>query len=116
MPVYDYKCIDHGIFSELATVDEAHLPCACPECGVLAARVIMLSPQLLAMDKDTRQAMETNERSRHEPVVSSEDQRHHDAHHRSQCGCQDVATSSTLMYTADGSKMFPSARPWMISH
>jgi hypothetical protein len=69
------------------------------------------------MAPNKRKAMETNERSRHEPVFSTKERRQEDHHHRHGCGCQNHSTSkSNLMYTAQGEKMFPSMRPWMISH
>jgi putative FmdB family regulatory protein len=115
MPVYDYKCPDHGLFHELATMDDHAKPASCPQCGLLSSRVIMLAPEVLAMNKDKRQAHERNERSQHEPVFSNEDQRQHDHHHRQHCGCK-PRNKSKLFYTAEGNKMFPSMRPWMISH
>ena len=116
MPVYDYKCREHGIFSELATMEQSNLPMPCPQCAELSARVILLSPQLLDMAPDKRKAMETNERAQFEPVVSTRDRRESDHEHRHGCGCQAQKPGSKLFYTAEGDKMFPSMRPWMISH
>ncbi len=126
MPLYDYKCQSHGVFHELATLDESATPCACPVCGELSARVIMLSPSLIGMDAERRQAMERNERARHEPVFSNNEYRQeqaerrafHKRHHKGcGCGAEDAPIGkSRLFFTADGKKMFPSMRPWMISH
>jgi putative FmdB family regulatory protein len=88
MPVYDYKCRAHGLFNTLATMEESAKPVECPTCEKLAPRVIVLPPEIAAMDPATRAALDRNEKSRHEPVFS----------------------------TADGKKMFPSMRPWMIGH
>ena len=38
MPVYDYKCKEHGVFHELATVEQGDQPCACPTCQTLSPR------------------------------------------------------------------------------
>jgi len=117
MPVYDYKCSEHGVFNELASLADAGLPCACPQCAQLSPRVIVLPPELLDMDSQHRKAHATNERARHEPVISTSERRQHDHQHRHGCGCtQKKPGKSKLMYTAQGEKMFPSARPWMISH
>ncbi|TVZ41255.1 putative FmdB family regulatory protein [Alteromonadaceae bacterium 2753L.S.0a.02] len=117
MPVYDYKCQDHGIFNELATIDDAAKPAACPTCGKMSGRVIMLSPEFLNMDPDKRHAEMTNEKARHEPEFSTKERREHDHQHKHGCGCnKQKPGKSNLIYTAQGEKMFPSMRPWMISH
>lgn len=118
MPLYDYKCATHGVFQELVPVDAYDQPCECPQCGALSARVILLPPEFLSMAAERRKAFETNERARHEPVFSNREIRA-DAHkhqHGKGCGCHQPKRKSNLFYTADGSKMFPSMRPWMISH
>jgi putative FmdB family regulatory protein len=122
MPLYDYKCSQHGMFYELSTTDESAQPRACPNCGELSARVIMIAPDLLAMKKENRAAHTRNEKSAHEPVFSTveyrqEQKARREHKHGKGCGCGDKPIrKSALMYTADGNKMFPSARPWMISH
>jgi putative FmdB family regulatory protein len=115
MPVYDYKCAEHGLFFELATLDNSAQPCACPVCGALSARVICISPDILDMSPARRKAMATNEKAQHEPEFSSLARRQDDHQHKKGCGCE-KPRSSKLLYTARGEKMFPSMRPWMISH
>lgn len=118
MPLYDYKCAQHGVFQELVTMDAFDKPCACPQCGTLSPRVILLPPEILAMAKERRKAFETNEKARHEPVFSNREIRA-EAHkniHAPGCGCHQQKKKSNLIYMADGSKVFPSMRPWMISH
>lgn len=117
MPVYDYKCHEHGLFNTLATMDDAAKPVECPTCKALSPRVIVLPSHIAAMDPAKRAAEDRNERSRHEPVFSTADRRAHDKEHSRVCGCGSPKSGkSTLFYTADGKKMFPSMRPWMISH
>ena len=122
MPLYDYKCREHGLFQELATLAESAQPRPCPQCGTLAARVILLPTALQTLDPARRDAMERNERSRHAPLFSTPEQRvearaRHEHQHGKGCGCdRRGADKPKLFYTADGKKMFPSARPWMISH
>lgn len=115
MPVYDYKCVQHGVFYELATMADSNLPCPCPQCTTPSPRIIMLAPQLLAMAPARRQAFATNEKAQHQPEASTKARRELDERHKRGCGCQDKK-SSKLFYTAQGEKMFPSMRPWMISH
>ena len=122
MPVYDYKCATHGLFFELATLDESSKPCVCPECGVLSPRVIMVAPEFLSMDAEKRKAKQRNETAAHQPIFSTPDfraerQARHQHKHGKGCGCADKPIrKSALLFTADGNKMFPSMRPWMISH
>lgn len=98
-------------------MEEAASPKACPVCQALAPRVIVLPPELALMDPAKRQASARNEKARHEPVFSTADRRSNDAEHRHACGChQQPKGKHQLFYTADGDKMFPSMRPWMISH
>ena len=115
MPLYDYKCSDHGLFHELVPMDNHQQPQSCPSCHKLCARIIMMAPGFLDMSKEARNAHSTNERSQHEPITSSKESR--DTKHGSGCGCEHTQSKkSKVMYLADGSKIFPSQRPWMISH
>lgn len=117
MPVYDYKCLQHGLFNELATVDDAHKPMACPTCGQLSGRVIMFAPNVLDMAAEKRKAHVINEKAQHAPEYSTTARRKEDEQHARGCGCnKQKPGKSKLMYTAQGDKMFPSMRPWMISH
>lgn len=110
MPLYDYRCAQHGLFHELVPMNASGDCCPCPDCGVLSPRVVLVAPQLLDMAPEKRQAMATNERAAHEP-------RHGNSHSESEQGCCHRERSKpTVFYTAEGNKMFPSARPWMISH
>lgn len=117
MPVYDYKCPDHGIFHELATMDNSDKPVACPVCQKLSARVIMMAPGILDMSPVKRKAHQHNEQACHEPHHSTVETRlENEDRLKHGCGCKYEKRTSNLMYTADGSKIFPSMRPWMISH
>ncbi len=122
MPVYDYKCREHGLFHALATMAESGQPKSCPQCAVLCPQVIVLAPHLPEMAQTDFRAHERNERSRHEPVLSgsperAEQEARYQHRHGSGCGCGEKPIGkSQLFYTADGKKMFPSMRPWMISH
>ena len=71
MPVYDYKCTTHGLFYELNTMENSSKPCACPTCGALSARVIMIAPEFLSMKKENRDAHARNEKAMHEPIFST---------------------------------------------
>lgn len=126
MPLYEYKCQQHGVFQELATMADHDKPCPCPQCGTSSGRVVTLPPHILTMLKETREAMERAEKAKDAPEVMTAAQyrereaeekarKLHKHKHHGGCGCNSERKSK-LFYTADGSKMFPSMRPWMISH
>lgn len=110
MPLYDYKCPQHGLFHELVAMDNAGESHACPHCATLSPRVLLVAPTLLDMSPVKRQAIERNERARHEPRHGN-----HVSEHEHGC-CHHARHKPKVFYTAEGNKMFPSARPWMISH
>ena len=121
MPLYDYKCQQHGVFHALATVEDAGLPAPCPQCEQPGERIIMIAPELLFVDPVKRDASARNEKAIHEPVFSTPDyreekQKRHEHKHGKGCGCADQKRGSKAVYLPDGKKIFPSARPWMISH
>jgi putative FmdB family regulatory protein len=120
MPTYDYACPDCGGFEAFRGLSMRNEPASCPGCGIGSPRVFVSAPRLACLSSDTRTAMDTNERARHAPMSSQEYgayQRLKKAH-PSGCGC--CATGSgkrgATMTGANGNKMFPTKRPWMISH
>lgn len=110
MPLYDYKCRDHGLFHQLVPMSASGDTAPCPECGVQSARVILVAPAILDMAPAKRRALERNERAAHEPR-----QGNHDSERDQGC-CHHARHKPKVFYTPEGNKMFPSARPWMISH
>jgi putative FmdB family regulatory protein len=116
MPVYDYKCLEHGVFNELATMADSEKPNVCPSCGKLSARIIRFAPELLSMAHEKKHAYDVNERNQHEPAFSTSARRAEDDKHSKGCGCTKKSGKSKMLFTAKGEKIFPSMRPWMISH
>lgn len=123
MPLYDYKCSQHGVFQELATMADHDKPGQCPVCQQACGRVILLAPGLFGMNAKDTKARDRNEQASHQPVFSNADYRQEQAErkafahkHGKRCGCDEKTGKSKLFFTADGKKMFPSMRPWMISH
>ena len=117
MPVYDYKCSEHGVFHQLETMQNHARPALCPQCKNLSPRISMMAPAVTEMSPVKRLALEKNELAQHEPHLSTIDSRlENEEKLKHGCGCQHKKTGIKLMYTADGKKMFPSMRPWMISH
>ena len=110
MPLYEYRCEQDGVFSAMRPMAEYDRPCACPDCGADAPRVMLAVPRVLRMDAVQRQAHATNERAADSPKRLSS--------HGPGCACCSggrTASRKTLS-RPDGSKSFPTARPWMISH
>lgn len=111
MPVYEYWCEDCGPFESLAPMSKFSDPCDCPDCARPAPRVLLTAPKLSVMDSGRRHAFETNERSADSPRKSS---------HGPGCSCcsggAGAKKKSKTLYRPDGSKSFPTKRPWMISH
>ncbi|QIE43351.1 FmdB family zinc ribbon protein [Meridianimarinicoccus aquatilis] len=110
MPFYDYQCEDCGPFTAFAPLSQFAAPCDCPECSSASPRVLLTAPRVSGLSTQRRNAFETNERSADSPKRTST--------HGPGCGCcsggQKVG-KKTLVHP-DGSKSFPTKRPWMISH
>ncbi|MBC7696825.1 MAG: zinc ribbon domain-containing protein [Bacteroidia bacterium] len=121
MPLYEYECVNCGVFSALRKMSESSQPALCDECGCEGERIIS-APHLAILGKAQRSAHETNERSAHEPKIGR----------RSSCGC---AGSHTCKPSADGKisksaskvnqvtglpalqmQTKKTARPWMLGH
>lgn len=114
MPTYDYACPAHGGFDAFRALGQRNDPAPCPDCGDASPRVFASAPRLALLDGDTRSAIATNERARHEPKRSGDYQR---LRHPAGCGCCSTASKRSSTLTApNGNKSFPSKRPWMISH
>ncbi|MDF1803324.1 FmdB family zinc ribbon protein [Thalassovita sp.] len=112
MPYYDYLCEDCGPFTEYTSMANFDRPCACPSCSQMAGRAILRAPNLANMNGSRRTAFATNEKAQHAPKSTKS--------HGPGCSCCSSSASKSLpsrtLHRADGSKSFPSARPWMISH
>ncbi|WP_417669243.1 zinc ribbon domain-containing protein [Roseibium sp.] len=122
MPVYDYLCAKCGPITALRPMSAHGDPIECPACKQEAPRAFLQAPHVSGLSHDRRQAFERNEKSRHAPKLSTRDSREAGAagrkKHPSGCSCCSGISSSRsgTVFTADGGKLFPSKRPWMISH
>jgi putative FmdB family regulatory protein len=113
MPTYDYACPACGGFDALRPFAQRDEPAACPDCASPSPRVFAAMPRLACVSSETRRAMETNERARHEPRHSGSYQR---MRHPAGCGCCAPGRRGATVTATNGAKAFPSKRPWMISH
>lgn len=117
MPIYEYQCASCGPFVELRPMALSSEPCECNDCGEMSERVILSAPHMAGMDTARRQAFQTNERSAHEPHLSTKSERLDKSSHAPGCSCcRSKQGKSSASQLSDGSKIFPTRRPWMISH
>ncbi|QDA35869.1 zinc ribbon domain-containing protein (plasmid) [Paracoccus liaowanqingii] len=109
MPSYDYRCPTCGPFEARASMADYAQPGCCPTCRSTSPRVLLSAPLVANMDGNRRRAFATNERSADSPKRSS---------HGPGCSCCSGSRKkpSSTLYRPDGSKSFPTKRPWMISH
>jgi putative FmdB family regulatory protein len=115
MPVYEYLCDDCGPFKDLRPMAECDDPQACPQCEVLAPRVILTAPNFFCMPAAKRKAHAVNERSTHVPQTLAQ----YKASHGPGCGCCSTGKTKParlMTKSKSGARGFPTARPWMISH
>lgn len=110
MPTYEYVCEEHGQFASIRRIARRDEPFPCPVCGGVAKRIVIQMPALRSLSPTERKAHVINERSAHEPKLSR-------SGHGPGCSCcGGGARKSGAVTGADGSRTFPSRRPWMISH
>ena len=109
MPLYEYWCEEHGVFEAIRPMSEFSRPAECPDCGHPSARLMLTPPRRGSTDRARMAAHETNERAADSPKRL--------AQHGPGCSCCGGGKPSRkTLHRPDGSKSFPSARPWMISH
>lgn len=114
MPLYDFECECCGSFQEFRSIEERNEPLLCPYCE-LESRRLILAPNLALMSPVRKHAYATNERSRHEPKMST-------AHNcNSRCGCgtkgqkiRPDRVKETKLGKLQSQKA--TARPWMLGH
>lgn len=110
MPVYEFLCAEHGPFAAFRPMAAFADPCPCPHCGAASARVLLTPPRLAARDRPRIRAQAINEQAAHEPKRL--------ARHGAGCTCCAGKRPSgrPALERPDGSRSFPTARPWMIGH
>jgi putative FmdB family regulatory protein len=131
MPVYNYTCEDCGDFELFRSIEERNHAATCPVCSGTAERFIV-APNLALMNRNVRFAHATNERSRHEPRLSTGGPAAMDAEmapkrrrgHTCSSGCHHGPAGSkgvrqkryveTKLGKLQAQKQ--SARPWMLGH
>jgi putative FmdB family regulatory protein len=70
VPLYEFACTPCGPFEVVRPMAEATSPARCPACGGEARR-IFTPPGLALLARPVRRALDTEEKSAHEPSVVS---------------------------------------------
>jgi len=116
MPMYDYLCPSCGPTSALRPMSVRTEPVICPICSGEAPRVFITAPHIGGLSSTRHVVQARNEKAGHEPIRTNLQERHEAARkHPAGCSCCSNNRSRTATMK-DGSKAFPSQRPWMISH
>jgi putative FmdB family regulatory protein len=68
MPIYEYECVEHGVFEDQRSIARSDEDGPCPVCEKHSPRIVS-APNLGRMERSQVKAMDRNEKSRHEPRV-----------------------------------------------
>ena len=79
MPIYAFRCEDCGDFEVVRPVAAAADPAPCPSCSDEARRVFT-PPGLQLLAQPMRRALDTEEKSAHEPDVVTQKRGRHMPH------------------------------------
>jgi putative FmdB family regulatory protein len=79
MPVYAFRCETCGAFDVMRPMAEASVPTQCPDCGDEARRVFS-PPGLALVAKPLRRALDSEEKSAHEPDLVTRKRGRHMPH------------------------------------
>ncbi|MBU2746236.1 FmdB family zinc ribbon protein [Acidithiobacillus caldus] len=113
MPSYEFECRHCGSFAVFRSMEKRNAHCSCPKCGREAFRILASAPALSILTTASRKAHAMNEQASHEPKTTDE---YRASKHPVGCACCSSSRSRATKIMPDGSKTFPSRRPWMISH
>ena len=115
MPIYEYECEAHGVFELMREMAQARAGGACPECDESCPRILSV-PRISALSKQTRVAIERNEKSQHEPRVATRNK------HGCGSGCHHGPTPNRLQIKTPAaeaktpSRVYTGPRPWVVEH
>ncbi len=101
MPLYEYRCAEHGDFDSFRPFAESDVAEACPDCGKPCPRQFSV-PRTRQMEAHTMTAMSRNEQSAYAPRVCG-----------SGCGHAHAKPSSQK---TPKRQAYLGPRPWVIEH
>lgn len=105
MPVYEYRCEEHGDFTRHVEIARRNDAFNCPSCGSDATRIIS-APSLALMNNNNRKAWAKNEKSAHEPIRKKT--------HTCTSSCNHDHSSSQKKPEYMSAPV--GGRPWMLGH
>lgn len=111
MPIYGYDCDSCGPFTEMQPMSRASEPMPCPDCGEASPRSIS-APFIANMDPNNRIAHQRNEKSAHEPRVSTSPGGHSHSHSHGHGHSHGARRNTGL---GEGLRN-THTRPWSIGH
>lgn len=106
MPIYEYRCEEHGDFSYQRSIQDRNEELNCPDCGSITERIIS-APSLSLMNNTNRKAWARNEKSAHEPIRKKKHVCSHSCNH-------DHGSSHTKK--TEFMQASTKSRPWMLGH
>lgn len=80
MPIYDFNCTNHGVFSGWTSYETSRQGLACPHCGRESPALVAL-PQISRLSSSLRRAESRAETTSAEPKVLKRK-------HLPSCGCR----------------------------
>lgn len=95
MPIYDFICAEHGMFTAFASYEDSQTGAGCPRCGA-PSKVLPALPQISTMSSALRSASSRAEASSSAPSVMKRK-------HLPNCGCVMCKQKSP-----------PTSRRWML--
>jgi putative FmdB family regulatory protein len=120
VPIYEYECEAHGVFELMREMAQARAGGACPECEESCPRILSV-PRISALSKQTRIAIERNEKSQHEPRVATR-AASSGRGHVCGSGCNHgqapkrVQTKTPAAEATTPARRYTGPRPWVVEH
>ena len=105
MPLYEYRCEQHGDFTHHAEIAHRNNNISCPSCGADTTRIIS-APSLALMNDNNRKAWAKNEKSAHEPIRKK----------KHTCGSSCNHSHSSAEKKPAYMQAPAGGRPWMLGH
>jgi putative FmdB family regulatory protein len=96
--LYEYECREHGVFELTRSLQDSGRGGPCPWCGREAPRILS-APAVRQLARNTRVALERNERSCHEPRLVR----------RTTTAARDAPAGDRKFRSTSG-------RPWALEH
>jgi putative FmdB family regulatory protein len=101
MPIYEYHCLEHGLFEEMRPMHRSSEGADCPLCAALSRRVLSATRTNL-VPRAVSMAHARNEKSQHAPEVCTPGHHHH--------------PTPKKAGRARQAQVYRGKRPWVMEH